>query len=353
MALRHRADRAVADVLVVDAAEEVVEHSLPQRAARGFHRFDAERPEHRAQHRDAAGEHRLAVLAHARQVELLHRLRRDDLRAQPVETLRRDDPRPRPSLGEDRSDRADRPGRAERLLPAERLQLALHRSQLEGRGDLRALEGFVAELAVGEEAPRPRHAAHVEAGRLAGLEPFADDDLGAAAADVDDEPAARGVRRVMRHPEVDEPRLLAARDDLDRVAERLRRLAQELLAIVELAERRRADGTHGLPRHEPQALAEAPETIEGALRHGVVETTVLRQALGERHPLAQAVEQMEVSMRILRHHHVEAVRPEVDRGDGLNRPIRHARLARVAGRDRARRIPRVARAWRESVFRRG
>lgn len=46
--LAHHAHGAITDVFVVDASEEVVEQTLTQCAARGFHPIDIERPKDRA-----------------------------------------------------------------------------------------------------------------------------------------------------------------------------------------------------------------------------------------------------------------------------------------------------------------
>ena len=46
------------------------------------------------------------------------------------------------------------------------------------------VEGLLAELAVAKEALGEAHAAHLAAGERLVLKPFADDELGAAAADV-------------------------------------------------------------------------------------------------------------------------------------------------------------------------
>ncbi len=122
----------------------------------------------------------------------------------------------------------------------------------------------------------------------------------------------------MRDAEVHESRLLAAAHDLDRVPERILRGAEEATAILQLAQRARPDGANGLPRHEPEALPESMQALERALAHFGMQHPVRRQSFRERNPFAQPIEQVQMAVHVLGHHHVEAVRPEVDGGDGLD-----------------------------------
>src|SRR5690606_41247967 len=68
------------------------------------------------------------------------------------------------------------------------------------------------ELAVAEEAQRAGDAAHLQALGLQRLVALADDELGAAAADVDDEPALRRGCQVVRDAEVDQAGLLRSEE---------------------------------------------------------------------------------------------------------------------------------------------
>jgi hypothetical protein len=210
----------------MNPAQQVEQHAFTQCPARRLHRAELERSKDRAQDRNSARDHRLAIRPHSRQVESLDVLRGDELLAQPIESGRCDrSARHFAALAQNRSDRPYRSRRTERLGPTECQQPALHGPQFELRLDLGALTRFVGDLAVFEEPLRPRHAAHVETRQLADFEALADDDLGAAAADVDDEASPRHVRRMMRHSEVDEPSFLRSRDDFDRMPQRPLRTA--------------------------------------------------------------------------------------------------------------------------------
>lgn len=187
--LRIGADGAIADVLVVDAAEQVVEHAFAQCAGRRLHALDRERAEDGAQDRDAAGDHRLTFLPESGDVDLLRASRFDQSFAEPLQTVPGDDAAAGFTLAQRGGDRADRARRAKHLFPTEREESALGGTHLDLRLDLGALEGFLGDLAVLEEPPRPRHTAHVEAREFAHVESLADDHFRAPTTDVDHQPA--------------------------------------------------------------------------------------------------------------------------------------------------------------------
>ena len=119
--------------------------------------------------------------------------------------------------------------------------LAATGPQLEPHREPRALETFRAQLAVGEMRAADADAADVQAFEMLRLVALADDDLGAAAADVDDEiRSVRGVG-VVRDAEVDEARLLDAGDDLDGMTERLLGLGEKRVGVARATQRVRAD----------------------------------------------------------------------------------------------------------------
>src|SRR5690606_40637991 len=94
---------------------------------------------------------------------------------------------------------------------------------------------------------------------------LADDQLGAAAADVDDERRAGSARRMMRDAEIDQPGLLEPGDHLDRMpAERPLRGREKHVGVARAAQRARADDTHLVRIHVAQALAEPRKARERA-----------------------------------------------------------------------------------------
>jgi hypothetical protein len=68
----------------------------------------------------------------------------------------------------------------------------------------------------------------------------------------------------VRHAQVNEARLLAARDHLDRESEHLAGLAQELRRVLRHAQRVGADGAHRLAREAAQPFGELRERLERA-----------------------------------------------------------------------------------------
>ncbi len=131
------------------------------------------------------------------------------------------------------------------------------------RARVHALGG---DLAVAEEPLAQADAAHLQALELQRRQPLADDELGAAAADVDDQAPARLARHGVRHAGVDEPRLFHAGDDLDRVAERLAGALEEGLLAMGAAQRVGPDDADAVGVHVAQPLAEALQAGQRARR---------------------------------------------------------------------------------------
>ena len=203
------------------------------------------------------------------------------------------------------------------MLPAAAAEGRHHRLELQARGKARALHALGGDLAVAEEALAQGDAAHLQALELQGRQALADDELGAAAADVDHQALARLARHGVRDAGVDEARLLHAGDDLDRVAERLAGALEEGLLAVREPQRIGADAAHAVGVHVAQALAEALEAGERARRHVLVDAAVLGDAGGQAHHLAQAIDDDQLAVRVARDHHVEAVGAQVHRREDV------------------------------------
>ena len=118
----------------------------------------------------------------------------------------------------------------------------------------------------------------------------------------------------MGHAEVDQARFLAAGDDFDGVPQRGFGGDQEALGRAQLADRvgrHRADPRR---RQFGDALAEALQAGEGAVAHVRCQPAEPVQPLSHAHRFAQAVDHPQLAEHALRHHHVEAVGAEVERG---------------------------------------
>ena len=151
------------------------------------------------------------------------------------------------------------------------------------------------------------HATHLQALEVQRREALADDQLRAAAADVDHQPSARLARHGVRDAQVNEARLFHAGDDFNRVPESGARAFEEGLLAVRHAQRIGADDAHAAGAHVAQALAEALQARECPCRHVLVDAAVLRDPGREPHHLAQTIDDDQLAVRVARDHHVEAV----------------------------------------------
>src|SRR5512134_4114206 len=100
----------------------------------------------------------------------------------------------------------------------------------------------------------------------------------------------------MRDAEVDQARLLAARDHLDRKAERLARLAQEGGRVLGDPQRIRADRAHRVAWQPAQALAELRQHLERARLAGAVQALVAGEPGAELALLAQRVARIDLAI---------------------------------------------------------
>ncbi len=155
----------------------------------------------------------------------------------------------------------------------------------------------------------------MEAVGLEGVEALAEDQLRAAASDVRDQARLEVVGERVRDPEVDEPRLLPPRDDLDRVSERRLRLGQEVLGVPRPAKRVRTDGADPGGRDVPDPLPEPPEGVERPLGGLRGEPALVVEAPGHLHGLPDPVDDGRLPVHDPRQHHVERVRTQVHGGE--------------------------------------
>ena len=286
----HRSNRALARVLVVQAAEHVVQQTLAERAAADVERLDLQSAHDLRQNRDATREHGHALRSEPRQRELLDAPRLDHLLDDGFDGREGDAVVAEPHGKRDVARGAHRARRADRVLPAAAPKRCSDRSKLEPHREPRALETFRAELAVGEMRAADADAADVQALEMLRLVAFADDELGAAAADVDDESrAVRGIR-VMRDAEIDQARLFDAGDDVDGMAERFLGLREECLGIARTPQRVGTDDAHLMRLHVAQPLAEPPQAGERTLLARLIETAFVIETGGQADHLAQPVD---------------------------------------------------------------
>ena len=222
--------------------------------------------------------------------------------------------------------------RADRAAPAEVAEASLDGLQLGARGEHRLLHALLADLPLREEALGERDAAHVQAVRLEGLEPLAEDQLRAAAADVHDEPRLEVVGLAVRDAQVDQARLLPTGDDLDRV--RRARAAPPRGRPPPSAPGagcscpRRARGRSGMCRMRCPNRSSASSARSRASSDSA---PLLVESPGQLDGLPEAVDDHRLPVHDPGDQHVEAVRAQVHGGQVRLRP-----LLAVRGRDRIR-----------------
>ncbi len=145
----------------------------------------------------------------------------------------------------------------------------------------------------------------------------ADDDLGASAADIHDETTLGPGRQVMGNAEIDETRFFAARDDLDRVAERRLGTGKKVAVGRELTQGIGADCPHAAGREVAKPLTETLQAGQGAIDDLRVEPLVLAQAFAEPDHLLESIGDLHVTVADAGHDHVKAVGSEIDGCDDL------------------------------------
>ncbi len=282
VALHELRDGDVAHVLVVDAAEQIVEQSLTHGARRGRELVDIELGQNGIQDREPARYHRDAIRPEPCNLHALDAARFDQRAAQLVEPLARDGAFGRRAVCRELGQRAHGAGRADRLLP----MLSARISAISGWSSLRAASFRVLHGGPRDDSARKvtlaeAHAAHVKARELVRLEAAADDELGRAAADVDHEPALFRWRQAVLDADENEPRFFASRDHFDREAERDARELQERRRILRHAQRIGADGAHSVTIESAQPFAEAAQRGERALLRRGIEQLVIAEPRAE------------------------------------------------------------------------
>ena len=326
VAALHGAHGALAGVLVGESPDHVVEQALAHGAVGDPQLLDLEHAQDFHQDRQAAGEHRPPILGQGRKFEFAYVTRLTDVADDLLEPRHGDGLGHRIELAHHIADGAHRAGTAIGGLPAAAPVGHLHRFQFQPRGHARAVQPFRRQLAVAEEAFAQGHAAHLQALQLQRLRALADDEFGAAAADVAYQAAAGLGRHGVRDAGVDEARLFHAGDDFDGMAEGLAGALQEGLLAARAAQRVGADHADTVGVHVTQALPEALQAGEGARRHILVDAAVLFDTRTQPHHLAQPVHDDDLAVDVARHDHVETVGSQVDgREDVRNRKCGHAR----------------------------
>ena len=156
-----------------------------------------------------------------------------------------------------RADRLGGAGRAVRILPAGLAVVLGELLQQHADFAARALPALAGDLAAGEETQGRGDAAGLHALGVQRRQAAADDEFGAAAADVDHQPRFARGGQVVRGAEEDQAAFLAAGDHFDRMAQRGFGGGQEGLRRGQPAHGVGGDRAHPHRRQAGDALAEA------------------------------------------------------------------------------------------------
>ncbi len=152
---------------------------------------------------------------------------------------------------------------------------------------------------------------------------FADDDLGAAAADVGDQAPPGFAGHRVRDAEINQARFFDTGDDFDGMAERRARAIQERAFALGLAERVGADDANALGLHVAQPLAESLQACERNVDGLALQAALFVQTGAEPHALAQAILDDELPVRMTGNDHVKTVGTEIDRRNDVGNFARH------------------------------
>ena len=207
----------VTDVLVADAAHEIEQQPFAKRHLRDVEMLDVERIEGGREHRDPARKHGTAVVLQLPEPDRIDVPGPDQLAPQAAQRASIDAVLAPAGRARDRRDRLDRARAADRGAPAGVAVQPFDRLELHAGREQRALHRMPVDPALGKEPPAGADAADVQAFPVQGSESASDDTFRAAAADVDDQTSFAVVGERVSHAQIDEPGLLAARDDVDGV----------------------------------------------------------------------------------------------------------------------------------------
>ncbi len=324
--LHQEAQRAITNVLVMVAAQQVIEHPFAQGTLGMGHAADLQGIEDRLENRQASGKHAAAIGLDAVDIDLVHLAELEQLALEPADTFDVGLTVAHAAALDSQPDGADGAGCADGLLPAEPAQAMLDAHQLDPRRGVGLSVACRGDLAVTEETLGVAYAAHLQAFAQLRFEAFADDELGAATADIGYQPPARTARDGVRHAQIDQARLFAAGDDFHLMVDDLFGAADEGGAIARLTQRVGADDAYGALRQMIDQLGKAPQAVESALHGGFVEQAVFVDPGGQLDLFSETFKDAHFAIAGAREHHVKTVRAQIqgsDHGKGLGGVLAH------------------------------
>src|SRR5690606_33478917 len=235
----------------------------------------------------------------------------EHLALEPLQPLAGDFALTQPGAAEALPHSTDGPRGSYCLLPAETVDSLLDRHEFQPRCGVGLPAGTLGDLAVGKEPAGEGHAADRQTFTQDGFETFADDELGAAAAGIDDQPLALIIGQGVGHAQIDESRLLPPGNHIYPVAEDILDLTDEDRTIACHPQGIGSHDAHSARGQPVDQLGKAPQAVQPAL-HGLLgQVVVLIQTAGQLHLLAQPLQNPDLSMIHPGQHHMEAVGAQI------------------------------------------
>ena len=292
---------------------QVDDDTLAQRTLGRLQCVDAELRGQGVQDGQAAADDGFAVGLQRRQVEPVDRAGLDAALHAPAQAFGRDGAVAAAAGLQHLRHRAGRSAGAQRVLPQRAAEGVQGLFEFGARGHLCSAEGVGTEAAVAKVAHRQADRADRERLRHLRHAAFAQDQFGRAAADVDHQ--ARLVRRLqVGHAGVDQARLFAPADDLDRKAQRGLGAQQEAVAVACLAQGLGSHGAHLQGFEAGQACGESAQAGQPALDGLFGQQPVGVEPGAQADRLLQVVDPLVAAMLQRPDLEPEAVRTHVDRG---------------------------------------
>src|SRR5690606_12149053 len=329
VALHKEAQGAVADVFVVMAAKQVVEHTFAQGSFGVSHAVQLQRIENGFKNRQAGGEDPTTIRFHPFDIDFLHVAQLEKLALDVAYAFPGDFAIAHIEALDGQSDSADGAGSADCILPAKTTQAMFDAHQFQAGGSVGLGITRGGNLAVAEEALGEAHAAHLQALAQIRIEAFADDEFGTASANVYHQPPAGGTGEGVSDSQVNQAGLLAAGDYFHLMIDDGFGLANEHGAVASFTQRIGADHADRALGQVIDHLRKAAQAVEAAFHGAFVEGALFGDAGGQLHLFAKSFEDAYFTVADARQYHVETVRSQIETGDqrkGVGSGWRHERI---------------------------
>ena len=170
-----------------------------------------------------------------------------------------------------------------------------------------------ADFAAGEKTLAKADAAHLQTGAVLGLKLLADDEFGAAAANVDHQPAAAAVGQGLANAKIDKTGFFASGNNVDVVAENGFCTLNEFAPVNRNPQRAGAHHPYAARRQVADTLGKTTQTVQPALHGLFAQALLFVKAGGHLHLLAHAVQNADILLVGLGQYHVETVGTQINR----------------------------------------